>query len=160
MQHFVELLREWLGDLKEHLPWDLEERIEVNSNILVVDVREADEFEQMRIPGSINAPRGILESCCAWDFEETIPELVEAREREVVVVCRSGHRSLLAAKSLELLGFRDVASLKTGLRGWNDYDQELVDAVGDVVDPVDADDAFTAKVRADQLNPARKRQSR
>ena len=36
----------------------------------------------------------------------------EGREREVVVVCRSGHRSLLSARSLEILGFENVASLK------------------------------------------------
>ena len=156
MQHFIELVREWLGDLKEHMPWDLEERLEESDDILIVDVREADEFEQMRIPGSINAPRGILESCCDWDFEETIPELVQAREREVVIVCRSGHRSLLAAKSMELLGFNNVASLKTGLRGWNDYDQELEDADGNIVDPEEADEVFTAKVRDDQLDPARR----
>ena len=156
MQRFIELVRDWLGDIKEHMPWDLEERLEETDDILIVDVREPEEFHDMHIPGSINAPRGILESCCEWDFEETIPELVQAREREVVIVCRSGHRSLLAAKSMEILGFKDVASLKTGLRGWNDFDQQLVDREGNTVDPEHADEVFTAKVREDQLDPIRR----
>lgn len=160
MQHFIELVRDWIGDLKEHMPWDLEERLEENPDIVIVDVREPEEYAQMRIPGSISAPRGILESCCDWDFEETIPKLVNAREKEIVVVCRSGHRSLLAAKSMEILGYKDVASLKTGLRGWNDYDQELVDATGHAVDPEKADEVFTAKVREDQLDPARRESTR
>ena len=64
------------------------------------------------------------------DYEETEPELVRARDREVIVVCRSGYRSVLAANLMLLLGYRDVASLKTGLRGWKDYEQPLVDHAG------------------------------
>ena len=67
---------------------------------LVLDIREPYEFDFMLIDGSHNVPRGVLESACVWDYEEIIPELVTAREREIVVVCRSGHRSLLAAKIL------------------------------------------------------------
>ena len=90
-------------------------------------------------------------------LEETIPELVKAREREVVVVCRSGHRSLLSAKSLEILGFENVASLKGGIKGWNDFDLPLLDTADKPVDPDEADEDLTAKVREDQLDPARRR---
>jgi rhodanese-related sulfurtransferase len=116
-------------------------------------VREPYEFDAMHIAGSLNVPRGILESACEWEYEETEPELVRARNREVVVVCRSGYRSVLAAHSMQLLGYRDVVSLKTGLRGWKDYDQPLVDREGRDVDLDDADDYFTAKLREDQLRP-------
>jgi rhodanese-related sulfurtransferase len=93
----------------------------------------------MHIPGSLNVPRGILESACEWDYEETLPELVRARRREVVLVCRSGRRSVLAAHSLQILGFQRVASLQTGLRGWKDYEQALEDDDGDCVDHHQAD---------------------
>lgn len=153
MKHFLELVGECLGDIREVMPWDLEERLRANPGLLVVDVREPYEFDAMHIAGSLNVPRGILESACEWEYEETVPELVQARDREVVVVCRSGYRSVLAAHSMQLLGYRDVASLKTGLRGWKDYDQPLVDAAGHDVDLDDADDYFTAKLRDDQLRP-------
>jgi rhodanese-related sulfurtransferase len=107
----------------------------------------------MHIRGSINVPRGILESACEWDYEETVPELVRARGRELVVVCRSGQRSVLAAHSLIVLGFTHVASLKTGLRGWKDYEQPLVDARGQPVDLDAADVYFTPRIRPDQRRP-------
>jgi rhodanese-related sulfurtransferase len=107
----------------------------------------------MHIEGSLSAPRGILESACEWDYEETIPELVKARDREVVVVCRSGYRSVLSAFSMKMLGFKNVVSLKTGLRGWNDFEQPLIDKHGNPVDIDDADDYFTPKLREDQLSP-------
>jgi rhodanese-related sulfurtransferase len=49
---------------------------------LVLDIREPYEFDFMLIDGSHNVPRRVLESSCEWDYEETIPELVTARERE------------------------------------------------------------------------------
>jgi rhodanese-related sulfurtransferase len=153
MKNFLGLIGDCLGDVREIMPWDLEVRLAENPDLLVVDVREPYEYDAMHIEGSIAAPRGILESACEWDYEETIPELVKAREREIVVVCRSGYRSVLAAFSLHLLGFKNVASLKTGLRGWNDYEQPLVTRQGEPVDIDVADDYFTPKLREDQLSP-------
>jgi rhodanese-related sulfurtransferase len=153
MKNFLELIRNCLTDVREIMPWDLEQRLAENPALLVVDVREPHEFDAMHIEGSVNVPRGILESACEWDYEETVPELVQAREREVVVVCRSGYRSVLAANSLQVLGYRNVASLQTGLRGWKDYEQPLVDAAGEDVDLDDADVYFTPKLRPEQQRP-------
>jgi rhodanese-related sulfurtransferase len=156
MQRFLELIAACLSDVREVMPWDLEERIRENPDLLIVDVREPDEFDAMHIRGSLSVPRGILESAAEWDYEETEPELVQAREREVVVVCRSGYRSVLAAHSLQVLGFNDVVSLKTGLRGWKDYEQPLEDREGNPVDLDDADEYFTTHLREDQMDPARR----
>lgn len=153
MMRFIELIRECLTDVKEIMPWDLEERLQENPDLLIVDVREPDEFDAMHISGSMNVPRGILESACEWDYEETEPELVQAREREIVVVCRSGYRSVLAAHSMQVLGYRSVVSLKTGLRGWNDYEQPLVDKNDQPVAVETGDDYFTTKLRPEQMKP-------
>ncbi len=153
MKRFMELVKDCLTTVKELMPWDLEERMQANPDILLVDVREPYEYDAMHIAGSLSVPRGILESACEWDYEETIPELVRARDREVVVVCRSGQRSVLAAHSLQVLGYKNVASLATGLRGWKDYELPLVDKDGNEVDLDDADEYFTPKVRPDQLKP-------
>ena len=154
MKNFIEMVRGCLSDVREIMPWDLDERLQENPDLLIVDVREPQEFEAMHIAGSINVPRGILESACEWDYEETVPELVQAREREVVVVCRSGYRSVLAAHSMQVLGYRDVVSLQTGLRGWKDYDQPLQDGGGNEVDLDDADVYFTPRIRPEQMRPA------
>ncbi len=153
MKKFLELVKGCLNEVREIMPWDLEERREANPDLLVVDVREPDEFNAMHIEGSLNVPRGILESACEWDYEETVPELVRARDREVVVVCRSGYRSVLAAHSMLILGYRDVTSLQTGLRGWKDYEQSLVKGDGEAVDLDDADVYFTPRLRPEQMRP-------
>ena len=153
MKKFLELVQNCLSDVREVMPWDLEERMQENPDLLIVDVREPYEFDAMHIAGSINVPRGILESACEWDYEETVPELVQARDREIVVVCRSGYRSVLAAHSMQVLGYTNVVSLQTGLRGWKDYDQPLEDAEGNPVDLDDADVYFTPRLRPEQMRP-------
>ena len=154
MKNFIELVRGCLTEVREIMPWDLEERRAANPELLILDVREPYEFYAMHIPGSINVPRGILESACEWDYEETVPELVTGRDREIVVVCRSGYRSILATHVMQVLGFTNVASLQTGLRGWKDYEQPLEDAHGNEVDLDEADIYFTPVLRPDQMRPA------
>ena len=153
MKNFLELVRGCLQEVPEIMPWDLAERLQANPDRMIVDVREPDEFAAMHIAGSLNVPRGILESACEWDYEETVPDLVRARQRELVVVCRSGYRSVLAGSSLLLLGFTDVVSLRTGLRGWKDDEQPLVDAADAAVDLDAADAYFTPRLRPDQRRP-------
>ncbi len=154
MKHFTDLVAETLADISEEFPWDIEEKTKDNElQPLILDIREADEFTAMHIQGSLHVPRGILESACEYDYEETVRELVEARDRDVVVVCRSGNRSALAAYTLQLMGYKQVCSMKTGLRGWNDYELPLVDTAGNMVPVEVADDFFATRLRPDQMSP-------
>lgn len=156
MKSYSQLVNECLADVDELFPWDLDEKLKRGDDMLLLDVREPYEFDAIRLEGSINVPRGILESAADWDYEETVPELVEAREREVIVICRSGNRSVLAAKTLQLMGFSKPISLKTGLRGWNDYELELVGSDSNKVTIDEGDEYFESRVRPDQLAPNRR----
>lgn len=160
MKRYTELVREALAHVPEIFPWDLDERLKSGDAPLVLDVREPEEYAAMRIAGSLNVPRGILEAACDWGYEETVPELVEARGREIVVVCRSGNRSALAARTMQLMGYAHVSSLRTGLKGWNDAELPLVDAEGREVPIEAADEYFAPRVREDQLPPERRPSAR
>lgn len=153
MKRFTELVADSLRDIDELFPWDLTERLSQGTPLLL-DVREPYEFDAMHIEGSINVPRGILESASEYGYEETEPELASAREREVIVICRSGNRSALAAHTLKQLGYQTVLNLKTGLRGWNDFEQPLVDSQCRRVALEEADRYFTPRLRPEQRDPA------
>lgn len=154
VKRFTDLIAACLPEITELFPWDVADMLEGSDRPLIVDVREADEFGTMHIEGSLHVPRGILESACEYNYEDTVRELVEARARTVVVVCRSGNRSALAAWTMQLLGYRKVSSMKTGLRGWNDYELPLVNTNGMTVPVETADEFFTTRLRPDQLDPA------
>lgn len=153
MKHFTDLVAECLPHIKELFPWDLDQLLKERTDVLLLDTREPYEFEAARIDGSLNVPRGILEAACEYGYEDTVPELVQARTRPVVVICRSGNRSALAAWVMQQMGYQDVYSLKTGLRGWNDYELPLVKGDGEPLDVDSADEYFTTRLRPDQIPP-------
>lgn len=153
MKRFTDLVSECLPAISEEFPWDVEEKLRTDEPPLVLDIREPDEFSAMHIENSLHIPRGILETACEYDYEETVKDLVEARTREIVVVCRSGNRSALAAFTMQLMGYEKVSSMKTGLRGWNDYELPLINMGGKTVTVEVADEFFTARLRPDQMKP-------
>ena len=153
MKTFRTLIDDALPNIKEVFPWDLEEKIEASQDLLLIDITEPNEFATVHIQNSINLPRGILEAGCDWGYEDTIPEIAAAREKEIIVICRSGNRSALAAETMQLMGFENVSSLKTGLRGWFDYEQPLYNAGDTEVDEDDADAYFSKGPRPDQMGP-------
>ena len=71
---------------------------------------------------------------------------MKARQQPVVLVCRSGNRRILAALSLQQLGYEQVYSLKTGIRGWNDYELPLINQQGELVDGELADQLLNPPV--------------
>ena len=154
MRRYADLLAEALQRVREIQPWDLSRQLVRDQPPLVLDVREPAEFALVQIPGSINVPRGVLEQACEWGYEETVPALAGHHERPVVVVCRSGNRSVLAVDVMQRMGFADVVSLKTGVRGWNDVDQPLVDGEGRAVAADDAERRLMPCVRPDQCRPS------
>jgi molybdopterin/thiamine biosynthesis adenylyltransferase/rhodanese-related sulfurtransferase len=92
-----------------------------NGHVVLLDVRETEEWDAGHIPGAKHVPRGYLES--------RVEGAIGAdRSQRVVVYCASGQRSALAANTLkELLGYEDVASMNGGITLWKDrgYDVEV-----------------------------------
>jgi rhodanese-related sulfurtransferase len=153
MSRYDDLVADALARVQEIMPWDLSKRLAAGDAPVLLDVREPAEFSLLRIPGSINVPRGVLEQSCEWGYDETVPLLAEGHEREIVVICRSGKRSVLAADTLLRMGYTRVASLKTGVRGWNDFEQPLEDGAGNPVDADQADELLAPRLRPEQRRP-------
>ncbi|MBE8190386.1 MAG: rhodanese-like domain-containing protein [Candidatus Thioglobus sp.] len=153
MNDYQKLVAKALATVGEIMPWDLAAEIAKNPALILLDIRQKDEFEMMHISNSINAPRGILEGACCWNYDDTIPILAAARDQNIVTICRSGNRSVLAAKSMQDMGFASVRSLKLGIKGWNDNDLEMLDLHGNKVDIDTADEWLNQPVAKEKLDP-------
>ena len=97
---FNQLLKNAQKEVKEMFPWDVEEILENNEELMILDVREPYEYRNMRIKDALNIPRGVLETACEWGYDKTCPELVRARDkknsgglsfRKPQLACRPGH---------------------------------------------------------------------
>lgn len=96
----------------QDLPYHLED-----SEAVLVDIRETVEREQDGgIPGSVHAPRGMLEFQA--DPESPVYNDALHPDRKLILYCGTGGRSALAAKTLKDMGYSDVASLAGGIAAW------------------------------------------
>ncbi len=81
-------------------------------NVLVLDVREPDEYDQGALPDALHIPRGHLEA--------QIEAKAIDKTQTVVVYCAGGVRSAFAARTLQELGYTDVLSMAGGFGKWKD----------------------------------------
>jgi adenylyltransferase/sulfurtransferase len=112
MATFRELLSAARRTIKESNPDEVAEQLEGANPPVLIDIREPDETGQGVIPGAVVIPRGYLE----LRVENKIPD----HDQPVVVYCASGVRSVFGAKTLEDLGYTNVAHLAGGFNGWKE----------------------------------------
>ena len=156
MKTFKEIVAEASKTITELMPWDVEERIKENKDLMIVDIREECEFSRFHVKDSMLIPRGILESACEDEYEDAIPELVNGRDKEIVMICRSGLRSILGTQMLQMMGFTNISSMKTGLRGWNDYELPLYNLEQQQLNPDDVDEMLSAGFCSTFMHPDRR----
>jgi rhodanese-related sulfurtransferase len=156
MKKFEEILAEAREHVDELFPWDVDEVMNNDKDALILDIREECEFAAYHVKHSMLIPRGILETACEYDYEDSVPELVEARDREIIVLCRSGKRSILAALTMKIMGYNNVKSMQTGLRGWNDYDLPLININKEIVNPDEVEKMLDAGFCSTMMHPDRR----
>jgi molybdopterin/thiamine biosynthesis adenylyltransferase/rhodanese-related sulfurtransferase len=90
-----------------------------SQHIVLVDVREQHEWKNGYIPGAVHVPRGHLE----LQIEEAVPD----KAKTVVLYCAGGVRSLMAAKTLQEMGYRDVVSMAGGFGQWKGSGYQFIE---------------------------------
>ena len=83
-----------------------------NGNLCLIDVREESEFANGVIDNAILIPRGMLE------FKIDSLDAISNKSDTILLYCRSGNRSALAADALQKLGYTNVLSMIGGYQAW------------------------------------------
>ena len=79
-------------------------------DVIILDVREQDEYDSGHIPGAVLLPVGTID-------EETAAEVIPEKESTVLVYCRSGNRSKTASSALAELGYTNIYEFG-GINTW------------------------------------------
>ena len=111
MANFRELLSQAKAQITEVDTTDAQSRIAAGG-VVVLDVREPDEFDQGALLNVIHIPRGHLEA--------QVEGKIIDKETPIVVYCAGGVRSAFAAKTLRELGYSNVVSMDGGFGKWKD----------------------------------------
>jgi molybdopterin/thiamine biosynthesis adenylyltransferase/rhodanese-related sulfurtransferase len=107
----AEYIRQVKSQIREIDPSEVHELLD--DGVVLIDVRETDEYAAGHLPGARHVPRSYLES----RIEGVAPD----RAQRIVLYCASGQRSALGAYTLEHdLGYADVTSMTGGITLWKD----------------------------------------
>jgi adenylyltransferase/sulfurtransferase len=103
--------------MEEITATELKQRLDRGDDVQIIDVREPNEYDIARIPGSKLIPLGQV-----VNRQDEINE-----ERETVVHCKGGVRSAKAIEALTRSGFKGhLVNLKGGITAWsNDVDPSV-----------------------------------
>jgi rhodanese-related sulfurtransferase len=114
----TDLVKEAKQQIENLTPEQVKEEL-AKGNATLVDIRESEELKQDgKIPGSVHAPRGMLE----FYADSSLPyhKAEFDKEKRIILHCASGGRSALAVKTLEQMGYGKVAHLDGGIKAWKE----------------------------------------
>ncbi len=107
---FLALVDDAKTRIKEISIDEYRRRLRAGEPLVLIDVREDNEWDKDHLPGAIHLGRGIIER----DIERAFPD----RATPLVLQCGGGFRSALACDNLQWMGYSNAASLAGGYRAW------------------------------------------
>lgn len=113
----MDLITEAKQDIPEVSVDELKGKLDRSDKLVLIDVRDGEELSQGCIPSAIHMSRGTLE----FQIGNEVPN----HDQEIVLYCAAGFRSLLAAQSLEKMGYKSLFSLEGGFRQWTEEGYEV-----------------------------------
>jgi len=105
-----QLIAQARAQVREFSPEEAHNRCDADPPAILIDIRESDEVATGQVEVAHHIPRGFLE----LRIEGVAPD----RSHELIVYCAGGTRSLLAARSLQEMGYEKVRSMASGFNGW------------------------------------------
>ena len=113
MQHtpgFLKLVKDAKSRVREADFREVKKRLDNREKMVLVDVREDNEWARGHLPGAIHLGKGVIER----DIERAIPD----KGAVLVLYCGGGYRSALAGDNLMKMGYTNVISMDGGWRAW------------------------------------------
>lgn len=107
-----QIVREAKAAINEVSIDEVKKMIDNKENIILLDVRDSEEYETGHIPGAINISRGSL------DFKVHL--IIPDKNTKIIVYCGLDLRSPLATKSLNDLGYKKAVNMIGGLKAWKE----------------------------------------
>ena len=109
MKTAQQLIAEAKAAISEVTAREVQDQLARSESLVLIDIREQNEWSLGHATPAEYIGRGVLES----QIEARVP-----RDARVVLMCASGNRSALAARTLQEMGYTNVASMAGGFREW------------------------------------------
>lgn len=107
---FLELVKDSLTRVEEIEVETVKRALEQGPSFSLLDVREKEEWATSHIAQAVHLSKGVIER----DIENAYPD----KNAQLVLYCGGGFRSALACDNLQKMGYKNVLSMKGGIKAW------------------------------------------
>lgn len=111
--------------ITEVTPQQVKADLDAGKPIILVDVRDSEEFEAGHLPKALNISRGLLE----WKIGVMIPD----KNASIVMYCRTGARSALTTARLQEMGYTNVRNMQGAFKAWGEAGYPIYNRHGEFV---------------------------
>jgi rhodanese-related sulfurtransferase len=105
-------VKEAKAAIKEVMIQDVKKMLDGKETVILLDVRDKNEFDERRIPGAVNISRGMLEFKVAM--------IIPDKNARIIVYCGVDLRGPLATRTLNEMGYRNAVNMIGGLKAWKE----------------------------------------
>lgn len=123
----IKTIKEVIADSREGVDFisntELIERINANPKLILLDVRNKEEYDAGRLKGATWLERGLV--------EYTLSRTLRDADAEIIVYCAKGNRSAQVVKALKKMGYKNVKS-HIGLEGWVEEGYSIYNYLGEI----------------------------
>jgi rhodanese-related sulfurtransferase len=114
----MDLVKDAKQEVENLTPGQVKEEL-LKPGTVLIDIRESEELtENGKIPGSVHAPRGMIEFYADSSLSYHKPEF--DKNKRIILHCAAGGRSALAVQSLKTMGYENIAHMDGGLKAWKE----------------------------------------
>lgn len=107
---FLQLVQQARQKVRECSVDEVKAKLDRGESFHFFDIREDHEFQADHAQGATHLGKGIIER----DIEAHVPD----KDNTIILYCGGGYRSVLAADSLQQMGYRNVVSMDGGMSAW------------------------------------------
>ncbi|HEX8752567.1 MAG TPA: molybdopterin-synthase adenylyltransferase MoeB [Solirubrobacterales bacterium] len=107
--------------IEEIQPFEAAQEIE-GGDVVLVDTREPHEYQEAHLENGRLVPPGLL--------ADEIPTAAPDKSARIILYCRSGNRSAIAAAQMQRLGYENVASMEGGILAWQEQGLPVIAVCG------------------------------
>lgn len=123
----LKTIKEVIADSREGVEFidnaELKKRIKANSKLILLDVRNREEYDAGRLKGATWLERGLV--------EYTMSRTLREPDTEIIVYCAKGNRSAQVVKALKNMGYKNVKS-HVGLEQWVEEGNSIYNYLGEI----------------------------
>ncbi len=130
--------------ITEITPEDFKAKADAEEAFVLIDLRSEKDFSKSHITGAVNIPRGVLEFRINKDsFWEDAMIYTPKKDELIILYCKSGKRSALAALTLKTMGYTNVKCISGGIKAFKELypnDIEIPGGAKDIEPAVEEED--------------------